>query len=365
MATIKDIALKAGVSTATVSHVINQTRFVSEKLKETVHNAIRELNYHPNAIARSLVLKQTQTIGVIITDILNPFYTAVVRGIEDATSRKGYNVILCNTDEDPGKEDLYIKLLLGKRVDGIAISTAFKERVHPLIDKLCQVSVVTIVRKMEGIRTDAVFGDNVGGAYKAIDHLVGLGHRKIGVISGPHGLSSGRERLEGCLKAFSANGLKPAPEWILMGDFKKESGYNLTLKILGLTNRPSALFACNNQMTLGALQAIHESGLDIPRDISLIGIDNTEWSAFMAPPLTVIDQSPYLMGKRAGEVLLKRIQNKHKTPKKVIIPSKLIVRNSTGRPRGRRRSNISIFSRTTAKVENFHKPKPQLKGGIP
>jgi len=332
MVTIKDIARKANVSTATVSHVINETRYVSEPLKKKIKAIIEDLGYQPNRIARSLVIQKTHTIGVIISDILNPFYTAVVRGLEDATSDFGYNVMLCNTDEDINKEIGYLRALLEKRIDGIAIATSFQGDQHPMFHQMNQVPLVTIVRKMKKLKSDAVFADNIGGSYKAIEHLISLGHRKIGVISGPSGLSSGQERLEGVLNAFTRHGIKPNEAWMHTGDFKRESGYVLAKSILSLGHRPSALFVSNNQMTLGALQALRELGVMIPKDISIVGLDDTEWSVLLDPPLTVIYQSPYDMGNIAGKMLLQRILKKRKRFKTNVIPAKLIERGSASSP---------------------------------
>jgi len=329
MATIKDVAKKVGVSTATVSHVVNKTRFVSEAISERVLQAIRDLNYQPNAIARSLVKRKTHTIGIIITDILNPFYTAIVRGIEDVTYQSGYNVMLCNTDEDPAKEILYIQILLEKRTDGLIISTAFRDGGHPLLPQLRAIPLVTIVRKIKGLRSDAVLGDNTGGAYEATDHLIQLGHRRIGIISGPIGLSSGAERLEGYKKALKNHRIPVEERWIGMGDFKKESGYSLTKKLLQEKTPPTALFVVNNQMTIGALNALTELGVRVPEDLSLISFDDMEWYSLINPSLTTIEQLPYLMGKTAGEMLLQKISHKRRNSKKVVIPSRLIIRNST------------------------------------
>jgi LacI family transcriptional regulator len=333
MVTIKDIARKADVSTATVSHVVNETRFVSEPLKNKVKAIIDDLGYQPNQIARSLVMQKTHTIGVIISDILNPFYTAVVRGLEDATSPSGYNVVLCNTDEDKEKEIRYLKVLLEKRVDGIALATCFQGNEHPFLSQLNQIPVATIVRKMARLKSDAVFADNIGGAYEAIEHLVSLGHKRIGVISGPSGLSSGQERLEGVLKAFTKYGIASNEAWMPTGDFKRESGYISAKNILSLKNRPTALFVSNSQMTLGALQAFRELGVKIPKDMSIVGMDDTEWSVLLDPPLTVIYQSPYDMGNNAGKMLLQRIFKKRKRFKTNVIPTKLIERGSSSPPR--------------------------------
>lgn len=335
MVTIKDISKEAGVSTATVSHVINGTRFVSEPLKKKVNDVIEELGYQPNRIARSLVMQKTQTIGVIISDILNPFYTAVVRGLEDATSDLGYNVVLCNTDEDINKEIRYLRVLLEKRVDGIALATSFQGDQHPLLRQMSQIPLVTIVRKMKKLKSDAVFADNIGGTYEAIEHLVSLGHKRIGVISGPSGLSSGQERLEGVLKAFTKYGITPNDAWMATGDFKRESGYVLAKGILSLKDRPTALFVSNSQMTLGALQAFRELGVKIPKDMSIVGMDDTEWSVLLDPPLTVIYQSPYDMGNNAGKMLLQRIFKNQKRFKTNVIPAKLIERGSSRPPRVR------------------------------
>jgi LacI family transcriptional regulator len=329
MATIKDVAREVGVSTATVSHVINKTRFVSEELRQRVLEAIRELNYQPNAIARSLVKRKTHTIGIIITDILNPFYTAIVRGIEDVTYKSGYSVMLCNTDEDPGKEILYIQILLEKRIDGLIISSAIQDGVHPLASQLKEIPLVTIVRRIRGLACDAVLGDNRGGVYKGIDHLIRLGHRRIGMITGPAGLSSGAERLEGYKEALNKHRIPMDDRWIKRGDFKRESGYALTQEILRKGSPPTALFVGNNQMAIGALQVLHEMKIRIPKDISFISFDDMEWYALLDPPLTTVEHSPYLMGKAAGEMLLQRISKNRKNPKKVIIPSHLIIRKST------------------------------------
>ena len=329
MATIKDVAREVGVSTATVSHVINKTRFVSEELRQRVLDAIQALNYQPNAIARSLVKRKTHTIGIIITDILNPFYTAIVRGIEDVTYKSGYSVMLCNTDENPEKEILYIQILLEKRIDGLIISSASQDGVHPLVSQLKGIPLVTIVRRIRGLACDAVLGDNRGGVYNGIDHLIELGHRKIGMIAGPAGLSSGAERLEGYKEALSKHRIPIDDRWIKRGDFKRESGYALTQEILQKGSPPTALFVANNQMAIGALQALHEMKIRIPKDISFISFDDMEWYSFLDPPLTTVEHSPYLMGKAAGEMLLQRISKNRKNPKKVIIPSHLIIRKST------------------------------------
>lgn len=329
MPTIKDVARRVGVSTATVSHVINKTRFVSEELRRRVLEAIQELNYQPNAIARSLVKRKTHTIGIIITDILNPFYTAIVRGIEDVTYKSGYSVVLCNTDEDPEKEILYIQILLEKRIDGLIISTAFQDGPHPLLSRFKMIPLAAIVRRIQGLASDAVLGDNTGGAHKAIDHLIQLGHRRIGIISGPPGLSSGAERLEGYKNALGNHRIPFDEHWIKIGDFKRESGYSLTKEIFQKSPLPTALFVANNQMTIGALQALNELRIRIPEDISFVSFDDMEWYSFLDPPLTTVEHSPYLMGKTAGEILLQKVSHKRKNPKKVLIPSHLIIRKST------------------------------------
>jgi len=337
MPTIKDVAKQVGVSTATVSHVINKTRFVSEEIKERVLQAIRDLNYQPNAIARSLVKRKTHTIGIIISDILNPFYTAIVRGIEDVTHKSGYNVMLCNTDEDSEKEKLYIQILLEKRIDGLVISTAFQNGVHPLLPQLKMIPLVSIVRKIKGWASDAVLGDNTGGAYQAIDHLIKLGHRGIGIISGPPGLSSGAERLEGYKKALDNHRIPMDERLIKFGDFKRESGYSLTKETFQKGPVPTALFVANNQMASGALQALNELKIRIPEDISFVSFDDMEWYSLLHPPLTTVEHSPYLMGKTAGEMLLQRVGHKRKNPKKVLIPSHLVIRKSTAKVAKERR----------------------------
>jgi LacI family transcriptional regulator len=312
-ATMKDVAERAGVSTTTVSHVINQTRFVSEENRSKVQEAMKALGYQPNAIAKSLRQKSTNTIGLMISDIANPFFTSLIRGVEDVANAAGFNLILCNTDEKPEKEYTYLDVLQQKQVDGVIVAPTGEnlDYFEALVDN--GFPMVFIDRRLEGIACPAVLADNENGSYEAVSHLIGLGHRRIGIVVGLLGVTSTTERLRGYQKALAEHGLPFDKELVLPGKSKVESGREAALQLLALTARPSAIFATNNQMTIGVMRALHEQGVRCPDDMAVVGFDDFEWASAFRPLLTTVAQPVYDMGRVAAETLIERIRNKGET----------------------------------------------------
>jgi len=330
---IKTVAKKAGVSTATVSRVIREYPGVREKTRKKVIKVIKELNYEINAIARSLRQKKTNTIGVIVGNVLSQFYSIIAKSVEDIANKFGYNVILCNGDDDPEKELKYLKVLKSNRVDGIILTPTGKNAkyVNWLIES--GTKVVLLDRLIDGVDCDAVLVDNENGAYNAVKYLVDQGYRKIAIINGYIDRTTGRGRLNGYLRALREAGISKDDGLIKIGNFKKRSGINLTRELLESTNRPEAIFVANIDMTLGTFITIREMGLKIPDDIGIVGFDDSDWSLILNPPLTAVRQPVYNLGSTALEMLLKKIEHKKlnmcNEPLIMTLNTRLIVRNST------------------------------------
>jgi LacI family transcriptional regulator len=334
MATLKSIAERTRVSVATVSNVINGTAYVSPKLRGRVLQAIRELNYHPNAVARSLRTKTSKTVGMIIPDITNPFFPAVVRGAEDVLLQEDYTLILGNSDGDGEKEERYYQTFLAKRVDGLILIIAPSQSAPQYLRRHSKnqnaVPVVFADRFHRGLRGDTVFADNIGGAKQAISHLLDLGHRRIAIITGPLELANARMRLEGYNRALSERRLVPAPELVRSGKFDLQSGFAETLELLKLGQTPTAVFVSNALMTMGCLQALKESGVECPRDISLVSFDDLEWFALSDPTITAVSQPVYELGATAAEMLVKRITGRLSGPPyRKVLATTLVKREST------------------------------------
>ncbi len=330
MATIKDVAKRAGVSVATVSHVINGTRPVSPETAAKVWKAIKELDYHPNAVARSLRTRTTHVIGVVVSDITNPFFATLVRGAEDAAIEAGYSLIVCNSDEDLRKEDLYVNLLKRRRMDGLLIAPV-RDGASPAVRELAKSGMpfVFIDRRAKGIDADTVLSDNVGGAYLATKHLLDRGHRRIGIILGIMGSTTSEERFLGYRKALEDAGLPLQEELVGYGGYRVSGGEEATLQFLSLPQPPTAIFSTNNLMTLGVLRALFTSGVRIPTGMAVVGFDDLEWAEMAQPPLTVITQRPYEMGRKAVELLLERLKGYKGPAREVRLPVELVVRGST------------------------------------
>jgi LacI family transcriptional regulator len=331
MATIRDVAKRAGVAPITVSRVINNSGYVNEKTRARVEAAIADLGYVPNVLARSLRSRRTDTLGLILTDISNPFWTTVARGVEDAASDAGFNVILCNTDESETEEDKYLHVLVQKQVDGVLLVPA-RSVVEPIKFVQSQnTSVVVLDRRIPNSQTDVVRCDSEDGAYQLTCLLLSLGHRRIAMLSGPRGVSTAEDRVAGYGRALAEAGVGFDAAPVCYGKFSLESGYDMTLQVLARTPRPSALFAGNNFIAIGALRALRDAGLRVPEDLALVGFDDLPEDLVVDPFLTVAAQPAYEMGRQATELLLARLSEE--TPaayQEIVLPTVIVVRESSG-----------------------------------
>lgn len=331
MASMNDIARRAGVSIATVSRVLNNSGNVNEQTRERILKAIRDLKYQPSRVAKRLRSKSVSSnlIGVLIPDIQNPFYVDVLRGIEDIAYHNNYAIIMCNYSQDEKKEMLYLDILQSEAIDGLIAAPVNEDDVH--LKKIVRdgLPVVCVDRGLRNEDVDIVVVDNEAGAFKAVEHLIGKGYRKIAYISGLKSIPSSRSREEGYLEAMSQHNIPVNPQYIKYGDSKYEGGFKLCEELLALPEPPDAIFAGNNLITLGALESIHNHGLRIPDDIAVVGFDDMIWSSSLNPSLTAVRQPAYDIGQRAGELLLQRIAEPQRTCIKMILKTELILRRSS------------------------------------
>jgi LacI family transcriptional regulator len=333
LVTIKDVAREAKVSVGTASQALRQSPAVREETRRRVMAVARKLRYQPSALARGLVTRRTHTVGLLISDIANPFFIRAVRAVEDAAQENGYNVILCNTDEDPAKETQYLRVLMEKRVDGIILATTAGSLPAVRDVRWRRIPLVLFDRELPGLAVDTVKVDSVLGGRLATEYLLSLGHRRIAVIHGPLVRSTGVERLEGYRRALHAAGIPSDPALIREGNFKQDSGRALARDLLSLRPSPTALFCTNNLMTVGALQTLGEQGVRIPQELSLVGYDDMEWWTLTHPPLTTVGQPVYELGREAMRCLLERIASPgRRRAQRVILKPELIRRASCGPP---------------------------------
>lgn len=330
-AKIEDVAREAGVSTATVSRVLSGKPYVSEDLRKRVLDAVQTLSYRPSRVARSLRVQRSNILGLIVSDVQNPFFTTVARAVEDVAYQHQFSVFLCNTDEDPEKEALYIDLMLAEHVAGVIVtpSSSTSKAYRHLVD--ADVPVVALDRRVEGGDIDTVVVDNVSGAYEAVAHLIAEGHRRIGAVLGTRVSTTGEERYRGYARALEAHGIPLDSALVRSGVGRTGIGYEFTQELLALANPPTALFVGNNLLTIGALRAIQERGLRIPVDIALASFDETDWMYFVRPALTVVAQPTYELGQIAAEMLLRRLDDKHAPPQEVVLRPTLLIRDSSRR----------------------------------
>ncbi|MGC1784665.1 MAG: LacI family DNA-binding transcriptional regulator [Acidobacteriaceae bacterium] len=332
MTTIVEVAERARVSTATVSNVIRCTKRVSPALQERVQAAIRDLDYYPNEIARSLKVKQTRMLGMVLPDITNPFFPEIIRGAEDAAFERGYFLVTANTDEQIGRERRIVSALRSYRVDGILLASApGKDTSHIRNTLEAGIAVVCLDRAVSGVKTDAVLLDNVRGGQECVRHLIQAGHRRIAIITGSLTLQTGRERLRGYEDALHEADIEVDKRLVLEGDFRDGSGYRLGKELLCRRVKPSAIFVCNGVMTLGVLKAFEEMGVRCPEDIALATFDDLAVDHSFHPHLTAIVQPGYEIGARAATILMDRIEGKSLTKKPLVvrIAPTLVIREST------------------------------------
>ncbi|HAS6775890.1 substrate-binding domain-containing protein [Vibrio parahaemolyticus] len=330
MATMKDIAKLAGVSTSTVSHVINKTRFVSEEISERVNNAAKELNYYaPSALARSLKVNRTKTIGMLVTTSTNPFFGEVVKGVERSCYHKGYSLILCNTEGDNERMRQSINTLLQKRVDGLILmcSSLEGERID-VFERYPDIPVVVMDWGPMLFTSDKIQDNSLRGGYLAAKYLIDCGHTEIGCITGPLIKHQAQMRYEGYKRAMNEAGLEFNANWIIESDFECEGGYQAFKKMPERGTLPSSIFVSNDMMAMGVINAANELGIKVPDDLSIIGYDDIHIAKFMSPSLTTIHQPKYRLGQAAVETLVRRLDDKSNEAQVVQLEPTLVVRNS-------------------------------------
>ena len=344
MPTISDVARQADVSPATVSRVIQGARNVNPATRERVEHAIEELGYVPSAVARSLRSKRTRSLALVVSDITNTFWTTIARGVEDVAQQHGYSVLLCNTDENLSKQQQYLDLLIGQQVDGVIIAPFDSDAQH--LDKLRRRKIPTVVidRRIEGWDVDSVSGDSLSGARALVRHLIGLGHRRIAVVSGPAITSTAEDRVAGYCMALAEAGIALEPRLIKRGEYRNVSGETLTHQLMDEGSQPTAIFAANNLIAMGVIDALEKRGLRVPQDIALVSFDDLPNASHLFPFLTVVAQPVYDMGVNAAQLLLSRLDAEVPLrPRQVILPVRLIVRHSCGSSlAGNGRSQLSL-----------------------
>lgn len=328
MATMKDIARIAGVSLSTVSHVVNNTRFVSEEIKQRVQKVIDELNYKPSLVARSLKMKETNTLGMLVTASNNPFFSEVVRHIERYCERHNYHLILVNTDGNSENLNKHLERLLAKQVDGLLLMCTEPKDLDPQIMANIRLPMVVIDWWLQPLNADLVHENSELGGYLATKALLDAGYQKIAVVTGEILKPITANRLEGYKRAMLEQNLQIQPEWIIESHFSYESGVNAGRQLLALENRPDAIFAMSDTIAIGLYQTLLQAGLRIPQDIAVIGYDNIELAQYLAPPLSTIHQPKARLAKNAVEQLVSRIRQPDKPLENIQLTPELVVRGS-------------------------------------
>ncbi|PUX71080.1 transcriptional regulator RbsR [Cronobacter sakazakii] len=329
MATMKDVARLAGVSTSTVSHVINKDRFVSEAIRLRVEDAIRTLNYAPSALARSLKLNQTRTIGMLITASSNPFFSELVRGVERSCFERGYSLVLCNTDGDEQRMNRNLETLLQKRVDGLLLLCTETHQPSPAIMKRYP-AIPTVMMDWSPFDggSDVIQDNSLLGGDIATRYLIDKGYTRIACVTGPLDKTPARLRLEGYRTAMQRAGLPVAEGYEVIGDFEFAGGLRAMQSLLALPEPPQAVFMGNDAMAVGAYQALYQAGLRIPQDIALVGYDDIELASYMTPPLTTIHQPKDELGELAIDVLIHRMAQPELQQQRLQLTPELMIRGS-------------------------------------
>jgi len=329
MPTVLDVAKRAGVSPITVSRVINNSGYISQATRERVEAAVKELGYVPNTLARGLRSKRTKTLALVVTDITNPYFTLMARGVEDAAGASDYTVVYCNTDESEAKEEKYANILAQRKVDGVLLvpSGGNLKTIKFLVSN--DIHVVALDRRVSGVKIDSVRSDSEDGACRLVKLLIGLGHKQIAMITGPKDVSTAMDRVAGYRRALIESGLGDN-EQVYYGAFNQQSGYEFTKQTITQSPTPTAIFGANNFIAIGIMKALRDFKIHVPRDMSVAAFDDFPESMLVAPFLTFVEQPAYEMGRVATELLLKRISGEltggHQ---KLVLPTEIIERGST------------------------------------
>ncbi len=329
MASIKDVARHAGVSIASVSRVLNSTFPVTERTRDRVLLAVNELDYRVDQRARALRRRRSGTLGLIVSDVGNPFFPQVLHAIEAGADENEFSLFLCNSDEDLRRQRLHVDSMIEQRIEGVIVMPIVDDRavLAPLI--AARIPIVLLDRSVTGGQADSVLLDNHAGSELAVQHLYALGHRRIAMIS-VAGTPPGDERLEGARRALAAQGLVLDPDLAYAGELKESGGYAQMQALLGTPQPPTAVIVVNNPMAIGALVALRERGLRVPQDMSVVAFDDVSWANLLQPPLTTIQQPTRDIGNRALQLLIERVERHYLgPPRRVLLPPSLVEREST------------------------------------
>ncbi len=339
MSTINDVALRAGVSAMTVSRVINNSGYSSPATRRRVEAAIAELGYVPNALARQLRSRRTKTLALVVSDISNPFFTTIARGVEDVAARHGFSVMYCNTDESETEEAQYLLMLIERQVDGVLLVPARSSGTSFRLLQAHGMPVVVLDRRVAARHVDSVRCDSEAGAHALTRHLLELGHRRIAVLTGRRTISTSVDRVAGCRRALEEAGLTLDPALVRYGGFNfgklnQADGHRMAQEVLSTdATRPTAIFAANNFIAFGAIRALAEAGLRVPGDMSVVAFDDLPLEWVSDPFLTVAAQPAYEIGRRAAEMLLDRLSGAREAAgEDVVLPFELIIRRSSAAP---------------------------------
>lgn len=329
--TIRDIAKMAQVSHMTVSRALSNDPRVREETRKRILQLVKELGYRPDARARAFASKKSHLIGLVVSDISNPFYAELARGIEDKAHEQGYNVIFCSTDNKPERMGTYVHLMMDAGVEGLIFASCRLR--EPIVEKLIEehFPLVLVNRKLKGEAFNYVVLNNVQGAYEITEHLINLGYRKIAIITGTSNLSTGIDRLKGYQQACKDHGIDLNNNYVIQGPFTRETGYEGTKQLLSMKDRPESIFGGNDYIAMGVIDAVEEMGLHIPEDIALVGFDDTEFASNQRIKLTTVSQRRYEMGNLGVQILIDYIERKETDyTHKVILEPRLIIRESCG-----------------------------------
>jgi DNA-binding LacI/PurR family transcriptional regulator len=325
------------VSVATVSRALSgDPKKVSALALQRIVDAAEELDYIPNNLARNMRSGSARILGLIISDIGNPFFTAVARGVEDVAQRHGYSLVLSNTDENPDREAASLGVMAAERAAGVIIATTNENGTALRRALDMGMAIVAIDRHIVDLPTDSVVVDNESASYEAVRHLVRLGHRRIAIVGGPSDADTARERMRGYERALQEARIGVEPELVCRGDFREAAGLIMTRELLDLPEPPSAIFAVNNLTTIGVLGALRERGVNVPSQVSVVGFDDIPTAELLDPPLTVVQQPTYRVGARAADLLIRRLREPDAAVKEVVLAARLSVRGSAAQLRADR-----------------------------
>ena len=331
--TMNEVAQIAGVSVATVSRVVNGSGGVSKKLERRVRQAMDQLHYHPSTLARSFKMQETRLIGIMIPLLDHPFYSRLARGIEQRLFAHDYRAIICNSEEDETRERAYIEMLVRQRVDGAIINSSAKNTSYIFKLKDLNVPYVLIDRNLPNVQGGKVFCDNSQGGYIGMQHLLELGHRRIGVVAAPTYTEPITRRIRGTREALADYGVPDDPEMLVTGDGQLfDMGYDAARHLLAKMPRPTAIFALTDVTALGVMHAASEMGLKVPDDLSIVGYDDLPIASYMIPPLTTVAQPIIEMGETAVDMLFRQMESPDLPPEKAVLATHLVVRGTTAPP---------------------------------